>query len=185
MGLIAEEDFEIYSYGVQELLATVSVWILFFAASALAGMAWYMVLFSIAFIPLRIYAGGLHMGTRTQCFLVSTVLVAWVFALFRIIDTYTLSIVSISLLVPSGIVVKLLAPVEDLRKPLNKKECVHYGKIAFSIFLITGAATILFFAFRLIGCAYFVGMANFMIATQLISGKIKNSFTKAQLSESD
>lgn len=174
LGVVKAEDAEIYAYGLRELLYSLFTWLIFFIASFFAGVAGYMILFTLMYIPLRIYAGGIHFATRFRCFCFSVIMIGTIFALpFLSITTFLAKAVMIAL--PATLLtIYMLAPVEDSRKPINTLEKRHYHNVAFSICIGEVILAVLFYIFGSWAAVYYIGSAGSMVSFQLLCGKIKN-----------
>lgn len=174
LGLVDEDNVEIYAYGLEDFLHSLLSWGLFLAASLCINMFWQMLLFMLMHIPLRIYAGGLHFATRFRCLCVSVVIFAVVFTLPQFATAVQLASVIIWTIVPCICVIWRLAPVEDLRKPLNSKERKHHGKVSLVLCLIGSAIVAITVFLHYYQMTYFLGSAIIVVSLQLILGFIKN-----------
>lgn len=70
-GIIRQEDVAIYSYGFEAIYSSLLELSTILLLSMIVGNFWQTVLFFVAFIPLRVYAGGYHASTRLRCYLTS------------------------------------------------------------------------------------------------------------------
>lgn len=177
-GVIQEEKASIYEYGLEDFFCNFFTWCVFLVIGGIINMFWYTLLFMTVHVPLRMYAGGIHCATRIRCFMVSTCITALVFALPVFLPFSLLASALQWLAIPNLVVIWIFAPVEDLRKPLNVGEQRFYKKVSF---LVCTAATVAFFAFRLMlldSVVYFIGAAITVVSTQLVLGKVKNSVKK-------
>lgn len=125
-GMAEESDREMYEYAFE-----VAVELGIFAVATIMialclEMFWEGVFFFILFIPLRSYAGGVHMETYTACFCMSCLAFSGVL------------LVSKYLLVPgrfSGILLLLLEvmvyrlyPVENVNRSVDERENAYFKK---------------------------------------------------------
>lgn len=120
-GIVAESDNALYEYGLRQLFTT----ILNILTMLLIGLAMKMVisaiLYTFAYIPIRIYAGGYHASTPKKCWAFSAVMLVIVLWLLKMTPAvYFLPLAALSLISSIGIAV--LSPVEDQHKPLDEKE---------------------------------------------------------------
>ena len=127
------EDKEIYRYGIQQgMIALVNL-----GTTMVIGMVFgkllESILFMVAYIPLRSYAGGYHAKTAVRCYFFSIVMISAVLWVMRYV-TYS-GLICGCLTVISGSIIWLLAPVEDRNKPLDDAENVVYRKRARRILL--------------------------------------------------
>lgn len=125
---ISKEDKEIYLYGIQQgmiafvnLGTTIGIGMVF-------GHLWDSILFLVAYVPLRSFAGGYHAKTAVRCYFFSIVMMIAVLWVMRYVPY--LGLVCGCLTIVSGSTIWFLAPVEDRNKPLDDAEKKVYGKRA-------------------------------------------------------
>ena len=109
-GIIPESDAEIYAYGffqtVMLILNIITTLLLGFAF----GLIIPCILLNLAYIPIRISAGGHHADTPLRCYINSTIMIAVLLAIIKWVPIYRS--VTFILLVISCVIVWILAPVE-------------------------------------------------------------------------
>lgn len=177
-GVIQQEDRECYQYGCEQglfmllnLLTTVLI-------GLLMGMVWQSVLFTLLYIPLRIYAGGYHAKTQLRCFFVSNgMIIAALLGMKTLLQSP--SICGILLLLGAGVVL-WLAPVEDQNKPLDQQEKAVYRQkgrriLVLYLALFLAGAVLRWGALTATLAAVLVEMAG-----MLLLGDIKNKKILAQ-----
>ncbi len=137
--IIAFEDKDLYTYGFQQgfllllnIITTIVIGLIF-------NMLWQCIVFSLAYIPLRSYAGGYHAKTQLRCYFFSVAMMIIVILIIKYIPWFDLSVIILTL-ISSGVILSL-APVEDINKPLSPKEMQVYKKISrlillFEVFLV-------------------------------------------------
>ncbi len=118
--VIDAEDKEIYDYGLKQGMIIVLNAITTIMIGSLFGMLSETIVFSIAYIPLRSYVGGYHAKTQLRCYLLSVLLIICV--LFAIENILWTSSIVLGLTFISGIIIFILAPMEDSNKPLDSIE---------------------------------------------------------------
>lgn len=121
---ITENEHDIYSFGIQQGINILInlITILFFGI--LFGEIWQSLIFTIAYVPLRSYAGGFHAKTPTRCYVFSCCLISAVLLAIKYLlpEDFIYS----SLLAAGGIIIILLAPVDTLNKRLDQVEVRVY-----------------------------------------------------------
>lgn len=127
------EDKEIYQYGIQQgMIALLNL-----GTTMVIGMVFgkllESILFMVAYIPLRSYAGGYHAKTAVRCYFFSIVMISAVLWVMRYV-TY-IGLICGCLTAISGSAIWFLVPVEDQNKPLDEVEKVVYRKRARGIVL--------------------------------------------------
>ncbi|MDF2512319.1 MAG: accessory protein regulator protein [Herbinix sp.] len=141
-GIIAEEDKELYTYGMQQgvlillnIISSIIIGIIF-------NMVWQSVVFLMAYMPLRSYAGGYHAKTQFRCYLVSQFII--VVALVGMREIQWTSLMALSSVIISTCIIFLLTPVEDANKPLDASEKIVYKKKTRRILLLETNITLAF-----------------------------------------
>lgn len=171
--VIAEEQKSLYTYGLHQLGITILNVATTLVIGLFVGMVWQGLLFLLAYIPLRRYAGGYHAKTELRCYMASTLLV-----LFFLFGIYTIP-AHLSVLFPlfliSGAVVYFLAPIESMNKPLDKIERMVYRRRSryiltahFGIVIVAGGLS----ALEVISI---IAVANTTLGIMLILGWAKRT----------
>lgn len=171
-GAVPPEDKALYEYGIRQgilLVINIATAILI---GLLLGMAWQSIIFLLAYNPIRSYAGGYHAGTPLICYLLSIPMMLAVLFGIKLIPWN--GYVVIIAVICAGIVVLLLAPVEDSNKPLDQLEIMVFRRKA-RIFLtvLSGLAIVLWFA-GIRQSSLSIVMALAVSAVMLILGAVKN-----------
>lgn len=169
--IIEECKKELYTYGFWQGslflfdLLTVGV------VGLITDMLWQSFIFMICYGTLRTVAGGYHARSKSGCYFLS------VMFLFVVLNVLRQKIWGITLcvviLVFSGIVIYLLAPVEDENKPLDELEKKVYK----------GRSRRVYFIMTIIVCVILVGgnieiascitISTMAVSIMLILGKLK------------
>lgn len=124
--IIHHKDKELYFYGLQQgffiLINIITTLLIGLAFS----MVWQSIIFMVTYLPLRAYAGGYHARTHYFCYLFSIMLTSVVLMAIKLMPWTGTS--SILILLAAGLVIFILAPVEDTNKPLDSNEATLYKK---------------------------------------------------------
>lgn len=128
---ISEDDYEIYRYGIQQGLTIIMNLATTMLIGVVCKMIWQSWVFTVAYIPLRSFAGGYHARTPFRCYIFSSALILAVLLAMKNV-LFTVFVCGIMLSISSFIII-LLAPVEDQNKPLDEKEQIIYRKKALMI----------------------------------------------------
>ncbi len=133
-GIITEEDKELYTFGMQQgmiillnIISTIIIGIIF-------NMVWQSVVFLLAYMPLRSYAGGYHARTQFRCYLIS--LFITVVALIGMTGLQWTSLTALFSVIISAGIIFALTPVEDANKPLDASEQELYKRKTRKILLL-------------------------------------------------
>lgn len=169
-GAFISEDRDIYLYGAQHGLNM----LLFLCSVALIGFVlnvfWYIILFLIAFVPLRRFAGGHHASTQLKCHIVSTVALVCIGLAPRFVNIHgTLMVV---LILALGSFIMLMAPIGTKNKPLDALEVKVYGKKARKICVIEIVIAILCILIGIPAITTGIFWSFVMVLLLLVLGKL-------------
>ncbi len=174
--VILEEEQEIYEFGVTQgciilcNLLTMIVLALCFDALAQA------VIILLAFMQLRSYAGGIHAKTAGSCYVLTSVAMAMLLWIQKVIviDTGTL----FALLGVSGCVIVLLSPVESLVHPLDALERSIYRSRAIKVWFAECMIATVCIWTPLKTVAICIMLAHVLLAFSMFCGWISNENAK-------
>ncbi len=173
-GIIQESGKEICAYGIRQILSSLLNIVTMLLIGIAMNMLLQAVIFTLAYIPVRIFAGGFHASTPQRCWAVSAIMQIIVLGILKYISESHYELLTITSLIAS-IIIALLSPVEDMNKPLDKKEkYVYHIK---TIFLITTEITslvIIMYFFNIGMITLTIGMVWIALCVMIIIGKIKN-----------
>lgn len=125
-GIILEEDAEIYSYGFfQSCMMLLNIVTTLFLSIIFQLLVPCIVL-NMAFIPLRMNAGGHHADNPLKCYINSTVIITSLLAIIKWIPVSP--IVLVIMVLTSSVINIIFAPVETKNNPLDKTEKAVYRK---------------------------------------------------------
>lgn len=172
-GVITVEDEPIYLFGLDQIFFQLLNLITAIVIGLIMGMLPEALLFIVAYIPLRKYAGGWHASTQLYCFLLSTVLIVAALLFIGAVPLTYLALVL--LIVPGAIVIFIMSPVANENKPLSKNEHKTYGRKARVILAIILAITAGLAFFKLLNIIACIGTAISTLSIMLILGLIKNN----------
>lgn len=124
--IIKSDDRELYVYGFNQGLTILLNLVTTLGIGLLFGSTVQLVVFMVAYIPLRSYTGGYHARTPLKCYMISIIMLIAVSICLRCIALnhwwYWI------LVVPSILLIVFLSPVEDKNKPLDEIEVTVYRK---------------------------------------------------------
>ncbi len=172
VGAVPSEDKALYEYGVRQGILMVINFVTAVLIGLILGMVWQTIVFLIAYIPVRSYAGGYHAGTNLTCYLLSVPLVLTVLLGIKLVPWN--GYLCLITLFCAAVIIEILAPVEDSNKPLNEREKVVYKKRArgFTAFLFGVAIALWFTGIKQSSLS--IVMALGVAAVMLILGAAKN-----------
>src|SRR6056297_1027840 len=126
--IIESDKQEIYTYGIKQgILIIINIATVVGIGLVLGLLAESMV-FLVTYILIRTYAGGYHAKTQLGCYIFSTVAVTVIPLGIKYI-IFSCFIYLIAALI-SATIIYVFSPIENINKPLSKKEKILYGKKA-------------------------------------------------------
>lgn len=174
--IIDSDNYDICRYGINQCITTLFNFVTTLIIGLIYGMVLEAIIFTIAYIPIRIYAGGYHAKTPVGCWMFSAVILTLVLLVMKEIKFSLL--VSVLLLIASGSFVCILSPVEDANKPLDEIEMKVYKKRTLIMMISEAIILIIFLFFKWRRVTISAIMAWVILSIMLIMGKIKNHLRK-------
>lgn len=176
-GMLKEEDKAAYVYAYETLFMRVINFLIAVLIGLLMKNLLGVLVFLVAYIPLRTYAGGYHARDSFRCMIFSTILISAVaaitkFSFFGEMSKGLLLFIVIGIACYIGIL--FLVPVADENKPLDADERKRYAKRArlISSLEIIAAMICLFLGQKSIGSVLM--LAQIIMAVMLILGILNN-----------
>lgn len=83
-GIISKSNRTLYEYGLRQMFATILNILTMLLIGFIMGLAVPAMVYTIAYIPLRVYAGGYHASTPQRCWAFSAIML-WI-ALCIVVD---------------------------------------------------------------------------------------------------
>lgn len=173
--IIESEERELYRYGIQQGLTIVLNLVTTLLIGLLCDMIWQSIVFTVAYIPLRSFAGGYHAKTPTRCYIFSIALMFAVLLAMKLVP-FTVFICGIMLSV-SGVIILWLSPVEDRNKPLDAVERRVYRQRALLIWTFELAITVICLWLQIMPLAICLTATLTVMAVMLLLGQLKNVAT--------
>lgn len=171
--IILDKDRSVYEYSYIVLIGEI---ITVLITCIIAAVFRYPILFvfMIAYIPLRIYAGGYHADSSERCMVFSAITLIAV----CMIGKYSYAVdrmgLTILLEVTADAVVIWLSPVEDQNKPLDRQETKKYRKYVYVLLLAEITVAIFFYLIKWQEASFMLMLTHLVMAVMLILGKLKN-----------
>ncbi len=173
-GVIAEKDFEVCRYGIKQLCSVLLNLVTSLCIGAVLGMLWESVLFLVAYIPLRSYAGGFHAKTPLRCYWYSVGMLAAVLLCLRFLP-FSLGTAALCYGC-SGALLWRLAPVADRNKPLDEIEIKVYRRRTRLVWCLESVCMIVLDCLQLEQAGNCILWAILALSGMLAAGEIKNRF---------
>lgn len=172
-GIIDHESRDIYAYGLSHAGMTILNIATTAVIGLLLGMLWQSMLFTITYIPLRIFAGGYHAKTRTRCYFASIGLLVSALVAIRCLQ-WTGSVCAL-VLAAAGIIIFAFSPAESVNKPLDEIERKVYRRRAIKVFLVESLGALCMIQMGFLRAGACIVTALGMLAAMVILGVIKKS----------
>ena len=178
-GIISETDTDVYVYGFFQL----AMMLLNIVTTLLLGILFQLlipcILLNLSYIPLRINAGGHHADSPMKCYINSTIMIA---ALLVVIKWLTIHpAVSAVLLVLSGVVIWILAPVEAENNPWEDTEKLIYRRKSRVILGIEIIAFVITLIFTKKWVSETIALGVFTECLMLLVGAVKNHYSNDKI----
>ncbi len=139
---IPDEEAELAAYGIYRFILFVFGVLIALLIGWIFGKGEEISLFLIMFIPLRIYAGGVHLDSLWKCGIVSSAIIILVSIFFRI-DMHEHEMIMMLVVVSEGMIHIILAPQDSERKRLYVSEKKRFAKISrIIVYIYLGMASI-------------------------------------------
>lgn len=171
-GTIEEEEREIYEYGFSIATEMLLCILVCFSISMILHTFIEGILFFVIFIPLRSYAGGLHLNNYWSCFSLSCL----TFFIIMMLGKYLEFPIYIALIIffLLEIVVYNLYPVENINRIVDADEDKQFKKRLKQFLIMDGTLAIVF---AIVGWSKYLQTFMFtlvMIVVTMVVGKCKN-----------
>lgn len=171
-GMVKEEERSIYEYGFVVAMETGLSLIISFFVAGILHMVVEGILFFIVFIPLRSYAGGLHLEHYWSCLVLSCLTFSVILLLtkFAIMPTYIVFFIIVFL----ELLVYCLYPVENINRKVDAVENKFFQKRLKKFLLIDMLIAGICIALKNNSYLILIMTTFFMVAITMLIGKYKN-----------
>lgn len=168
--VIAEDNRAIYQYGFQIGLEVSINTIISIFIAVICHMEIETLVFFLVFIPLRSYAGGLHLGKYVSCLICSCMSLLFLLLIVKYIKIDNL--ISLGIIAISLILIKLLSPVKDINRPVTQSELVIFDKKLNYCILMIGAMSIIFYCIKVSRMLSMISITTLFMVVILLLGEI-------------
>ena len=134
------------------------------------------IIFTLGYIPLRIYAGGYHAKTPLRCWCLSNIILAVSLVIVQNVEKYYIAFDILSLI--AIVVLIVFMPVEDLHKPLDQNDRKKYKKRGVAILAIEICISFVFTLLHHDKISLVLSSVWVLLSVMLILGVIKNALIK-------
>lgn len=144
---LPEDDKPVYVYGFELLISTVSSLISILFISACINRTSYAICFFLFFFILRLFCGGYHAQTYTQCFIITNLSFIIITGITELIVIARIKWIVLIIILFTETVVWIFSPVKNENHPCSEKTnkknklisriiSLIYGLTLFSLFLL-------------------------------------------------
>lgn len=172
IGLISEDDLEIYEYGIQ---CELEIMLFIFLSSYIAylfKMPLEYLVFLLMFMPIRSYAGGLHLKKYSTCLVCSLLTLVFVMTVAKYVPFSTQLTVFVSVILL--LILWNITPVNHKNREINAQEEYHLRAKLRKILCIVAITIIFFSVFKLCRVLVVQAVTLLIIVISMILGKIHN-----------
>lgn len=175
-GVIENTERNLYKYGFQVSLEMGLCILICSAIAGALGMGMEGILFFIIFIPLRSYAGGLHLDNYWSCLFLSCLTFSVILMICKIwrIEAY----VSFFILLLLILFVWILYPVENVNRDVDEKENLYFRKKLRRYLLLDLIISIACMALHKETYLLLCMVTFFMVVVTMLIGKMRNKIKK-------
>jgi len=170
---ISSDQYEICRFGFQQGLTILLNAVTVIVIGVILGMVWQALLFMLLYSALRSNAGGFHAQTATRCYAYSILLMVAVLLAMK--HLFIPTFICIITLMISCTIILILAPVEDLNKPLDNIEHVTYRRRTYIITATESVVFIISLLFNAMQISLCIMWVFLMIGMLLFAGVISLS----------
>lgn len=174
--IIEEKKAVICRWGISHILDTIFNIITFLIIGILFKMPFETIVFTLGYIPLRIYAGGYHAKTPFRCWCLSNIILAVSLVIVQNAEKCYIAFGVLSLI--AVLVLIILMPVEDLHKPLDQNDRKKYRKRGVAILAIEICLSVVFVLLHHSQISIVLNIIWVLLSVMLILGVIKNTLIK-------
>lgn len=174
-GALKEEDRNIYKYGYQVMIEFFINVIVSIAIAVLFQAYEIVIVFTIAYLLIRGYAGGYHARTSLGCFCLSACMLISVIIVVQFLDAVNLSWWLLS--VPEAVITPFIfryAPVPVESRPVSDNERIHFRKRMRQIYCIELTTALIMFYFGMTTCAMSILAVHTVLFVIIMIQIVKN-----------
>jgi len=167
-------DRDLYKVSISTFIFCCLNWMSLLGLGLLHNSALLCMAFMVAYLPLRIFGGGMHFSTKKRCYCFSLFIYSVMFAICRF-ELYN-SVLYRAILFISFPVIILIAPQEDANKPLTVVERKRNRHIFTLLVCLEVVVLFVMHHYKAEKLFYFTSFAVLLMFFQLVFGKLRNMF---------
>lgn len=171
--VINKDDAELYDYGFFILLSQLLYFIIALVTGIILKIIPQSVIFYLAFLLIRKYAGGYHASTETRCEIFSTLSIVGSITVVKLSEIYDFKTALFVISAVSAVCIFIFSPLDTPEKPLSQKEFNYFRKISWLILLAIIISITVSYILKLNFITAPCCMSLILESTLLSAGKIK------------
>ncbi len=174
-GALKEEDRNIYRYGYQVLIEFCINIVVSIAIALIFRAFEIVIVFTIAYLLIRGYAGGYHARTSLGCFCLSACMLISVIVIVQFIDARNPA--WWMLLIPEIVIMPFIfrhTPMPDENKPVSDNERIHFRKRVRQIYCIELTTALILLCFGMTTCAMSILAVHTVLFIMVMMQILKN-----------
>ena len=170
--IIDPDDIEAYAFGLEIMFSTFINFAVVIIIAALTGEIVAFTFFTVAFITLRLNAGGFHAKTHKGCIMVLIAALFVYAAAFKLLPDTAKTISAAVFLITSALTTFMFAPVEHKNNPLSDKSRSKLRKRAIMFLILWLVLCIVLFFVRP-DFSFYTASGVSLSAVSMIAEKIR------------
>lgn len=170
-GMADESQSETYDYGFLIALEALLSIVISAVIAIQMGMILECILFFVVFIPIRVYAGGLHFNKYLLCLICSVLTLLMVLAIVKYTDLdggYSMIISGIMLM----LIIKL-SPVDNVNRDVDETEQSYFKKKLTVFIVLDAAGVVILYLCSMEKLLFLFALTLSLIVVTMILGKAK------------
>lgn len=173
-GVILQENRNIYQFGFQVGFEVVLNTVISILIAIICKMEVECIVFFLVFIPLRSYAGGLHLDSYFKCMVCLCLSLLFILLIVKYININ--SVLMICTVAFSIIIIKVIKPVEHINRPVSRKKYREFVKKLNITLMVLAVTSTIFFVLEMNRILFTIAVTMFFMAIILFLGKIKRTY---------
>lgn len=172
--VILQEKRNIYQFGFQVGFEVILNTIISILIAIACKMEVECIVFFLVFIPLRSYAGGLHLDSYIKCMVCSCLSLLFILLVVKYINID--SVFMVCIVAFSIIVIKAIKPVEHINRPVSRKKYSEFLKKLNITLRVLAVTSIILFVLEMNRILFTIAVTMLFMAIILFLGKIKQNY---------
>lgn len=172
--VILQERRNIYQFGFQVGLEVILNTVISILIAVACKMELECIIFFLVFIPLRAYAGGLHLDSYIKCMVCSCLSLLLILLIVKYINID--GILMMGIVAFSIIIIKAIRPVEHINRPVSRKKYKEFAKKLNITLMTLTVISIVLFVLEINRILFTVAVTMLFMAIILFLGKIKRPY---------